>query len=51
MFEQSVSVTGRKKRRCVEMKRDVDDFTKGNIRQINYRRYSKSKIHAVELVV
>jgi hypothetical protein len=51
MFKQSISVTGRKKCRCVEMKRDVDDFTKGSIRQISYRRYSKSKIHAVELEV
>jgi hypothetical protein len=51
MFEQSIFVTGRKKRRCIEKKRDVYDFTKGNIRQISYRRYSKSKIHAVELEV
>jgi hypothetical protein len=37
MFEQS-SVTGRKKSRCGEKKkRDVDDFTKGSIRQISYR--------------
>jgi hypothetical protein len=49
MFEQSISVTGRKKRKCVEKKRD--DFTKGSIRQISYRGYSKSKIHVVELEV
>jgi hypothetical protein len=49
MFEQSVSVT-QKKRRCVEKKIGVD-FTKDSIRQISYRRYSKSKIHAVELEV
>jgi hypothetical protein len=47
MFEQSISVTGRKKRKCVEKKRD-DDFTKGSIKQISYRGYSKSKIHVVE---
>jgi hypothetical protein len=50
MFEQSISVTGRKKTMYVE-KRDVDDFTKGSIMRIIYRRYSKSKIHAVELEV
>jgi hypothetical protein len=42
VLEQSILVTGRKKRRCVK-KRDVDDFTKGNIREISYRRYSKSR--------
>jgi hypothetical protein len=51
MFEQSISITGRKKRRFIERKRDVDDFTKGNIRQLSCRRYVKSKIHAVELEV
>jgi hypothetical protein len=48
MFEQSISVIWRKKRRHVEKKRVVNDFTKGNIRQISYREYSKSMIHAVE---
>jgi hypothetical protein len=48
MFEQSVSTTWRKKCRCVEKKRDVD-FMKYNIRQIIYRRYSKSMINAFEL--
>jgi hypothetical protein len=51
MFEQSISVTGRKESRRVEKKRDVDDFTKGNMRQISYTRYYISKIHAVELEV
>jgi hypothetical protein len=41
----------KKKRRCVEKKVDVDDFTKGNIRQKICRRYLKSMIHAVELEV
>jgi hypothetical protein len=51
MSEQSILTTRRKKCRCVEKKRDDDDFTKGNIRQIIYRRYSKSKIHAFEVEV
>jgi hypothetical protein len=51
MFEQSISITGRKKMTCVETKRGVDDFTKGNIRQISCRRYFKNKIHDVELEV
>jgi hypothetical protein len=50
MFEPSMSVIWRKKRRHVDKKR-VDDFTKGNFRQKSYRKYSKSKIHAVELEV
>jgi hypothetical protein len=50
MSEQSVSVIGSKKRSYVERKRDVG-FIKGNIRQINCRIYSKSKIRAVELEV
>jgi hypothetical protein len=36
MLEQSISVTGRKKRRCFEKKGHTDDFTNGNIRQISY---------------
>jgi hypothetical protein len=50
MSEQSVSVTGSKKRSYVERKRDVG-FIKGNSRQISCRRYSKSKIQAVDLEV
>jgi hypothetical protein len=38
----------RKKMRYVEMKRDVDDCTKGNIRQVICRKYSKGKICAVK---
>jgi hypothetical protein len=49
MFEQSVSVT-QKKRRCLAKKGGVE-FTKGSIRQISYWRYSKSKIDALELGV
>jgi hypothetical protein len=48
MFNHLISVVLRKKMRRVK-KRSVDDFTKVNIRQIICRRYSRGKIHAVEL--
>jgi hypothetical protein len=35
--------------RCVKKKRSADDFTKGIIRQILYRRCLSGKIHDVEL--
>jgi hypothetical protein len=49
MFKCLISATLKKRRRYVKKKRDVDDFTKGTIRQVIYRRYTKGKIHAVEL--
>jgi hypothetical protein len=48
MFKHLISATSRKKKRYVEEKKDVNDFTKDNIRQIIYRRYSRGKIRAVE---
>jgi hypothetical protein len=48
MFKHLISATLRKKMRCVKKKRNIDNFTKGNIRQIIYRRYSRGKINAVE---
>jgi hypothetical protein len=47
-FKHLISPTLRKKRRYVKMWRPVE-FTKGNIRQIIYRRQSKGKIQATEL--
>jgi hypothetical protein len=44
MFKQASSITLRKKRGCVEKKRGVN-ITKGIIRQVIHRRYSKGKIH------
>jgi hypothetical protein len=41
MFKHLLSATLRKKKRCVNKKKDVDYFTTGNIRQILYRRHSK----------
>jgi hypothetical protein len=35
--------------RHAKKKRNIDEFTRGNIRQIIYRRYSRGKIHAVGL--
>lgn len=49
MFEQLISVT-RGRKEGVLRRRD-DDFTKSNIKQISYRRYSKSKSFAFELEV
>jgi hypothetical protein len=49
MFKQSSSAAPMKKSRCV-YKRDVC-FTKGNIRQIIYRRYLKGNIHGVRNVI
>jgi hypothetical protein len=49
MFKHLISATPRQKMRCIKTKRKIDNFTKGNIRQIIYRRYSRGKINAVEL--
>jgi hypothetical protein len=46
MFNHLISVVLRKKMRLVKKKRNVDDFTNGNIRQIICRR---GNLHAVEL--
>jgi hypothetical protein len=48
MFKHLTLATSKKKS-CVKKKKDVNDFTTGNIRQIIYWRHSKGKIHAVEL--
>jgi hypothetical protein len=47
MFNCLISVVLKKKMRRVK-RRNVDDFTKGNVRQIICRRYSRGKIHTVE---
>jgi hypothetical protein len=50
MFNHLILATQRKKMSLVKKRRNVD-FTKGSVRQIIYRRYSRDKIHAVELEV
>jgi len=31
-----------------EKKKDVDDFCKGSVRQLIYRKYAKDKIHIIQ---
>jgi hypothetical protein len=37
-----------RKERSVKKKRDVDDFCKGNVRQLIYRKYFKCRIEAIQ---
>jgi hypothetical protein len=34
--------------RYVKTKRDVDDFTKDNIREMIYRKFAKDEVHAIK---
>jgi hypothetical protein len=47
VIKHLISDTPGKKRRSINEKRVADDYLKGNVTQLIYRKYSKGRIHAI----
>jgi hypothetical protein len=48
VFKHLISGIPRTRNRSVKKRRDVDDFCKGNVKQLPYGKYSEDKIRVIQ---